>query len=144
MVFFTRTVSGQLQSLTNAVSTYADSATALATIAAFSNALTSCTQFDQVDPASGQTLTFFPQATNDVPASGCQSAVSFRIDSMVAATGVPLASVFSTVQVCGNNAASAAFAIPVISGVLPQEQIAELSAVLTTSVNKLITLPVVP
>ena len=143
-VFFTRTVSGQLQSLTNAVSTYADSATALATIAAFSNALTSCTQFDQVDPASGQTVTFFPQATNDVPASGCQAAVSLRIDSMVTATSVPLASVFSTVQVCGNNAASASFAIPVISGFLPQEQISELSAVLTTSINKLITLPVVP
>jgi molecular chaperone DnaK len=143
-VLFTRTVSGQLQSLTNAVSTYVDSATALATIAAFSNALTSCTQFDQVDPASGQTLTFFPQATNDIPAAGCQAAVSLRIDSMVAATGAPLASVFSTVQVCGNNSASAAFAIPVISGVLPQDQIAELSAVLTTSINKLITLPVVP
>lgn len=143
-VFFTRTVSGQLQSLTNAVSTYADSATALATINRFSAALGSCAQFDQVDPASGQTITFFPQVTNDVPAAGCQASVAFRVDSMAAATATPLASLFSTVQVCGNNAASAAFAIPAISGFLPPDQVAELSAVLTTSINKLITLPVVP
>jgi hypothetical protein len=143
-VTFTRTVGGQLQSLTNAVSTYTDSATAVATFTQFGAALRSCSQFNQVDPSTGQTLTFFPQAADEPPFAGCQAGLSTRIDSAVTDSGVPLASLFFILQVCGNNAASATFVIPATADVIPADQLAELSAVLITSVNKLITLPVVP
>ena len=143
-VTFTRTVGGQLQSLTNAVSTYADSATAVATFTQFGAALRSCSQFNQVDPSTGQTLTFFPQAADEPPFTGCQAGLSTRIDSAATDSGVPLASLFFILQVCGNNAASATFVIPATADVIPADQLAELSAVLITSVNKLVTLPVVP
>jgi hypothetical protein len=143
-VLFTRTVGGQLQQLTNATSTYADSATAMATITQFAAALRSCSQFDQVDPSSGQTLTFFPQVADEAPTAGCQAALSIRLDSMVTETAAPLASLFTFIEVCGNNAANAAFVIPATPDVIPADQLAELNAVLITSVNKLLTLPVVP
>jgi hypothetical protein len=143
-VLFSRSVNGQLQQLTNVTSTYADSATALNTITQFGAVLRSCTQFDQVDPTSGQSLTFFPQVADEVPSAGCQAALSIRLDSMVTATAAPIASLFTFIEVCGNNAANAAFVIPATPDVIPPDQLAELNAVLITSINKLITLPVVP
>ena len=141
---FTRSVNGQLQQLANAVSTYTDSATALKTFTEFGAALRSCSQFNQIDPSTGQTLTYFPQVVDQPPAAGCQSALSARIDSAVTDTGLPIASLFFIVEVCGNNAASVTFAIPATPDVIPPDQLAEISTVLITSINKLITLPVVP
>jgi molecular chaperone DnaK len=143
-VAFNRTVAGLPQQLSNAASTYPDSATALAALREFENALRACTEFDVVDPASGETIRFFPQVFNEPANAACQAAISARIDSFVVSTGAGLTSGLFLVQVCGNNANSTSLVIPSTNDVFSPDLQSELGTANLTSLNKLITLPVVP